>query len=349
MIKYYYNKKLTIRKLDWKQIIRRIKNMGKITKAVIPAAGLGTRFLPATKAQPKEMMPILDKPTLQYIIEEAAESGITDILIINGRGKESIVNHFDRSLELEQQLENAGKIEALEEVREITKLANIFYTRQNEPKGLGHAISLAEPFVQDEAFVVLLGDNVMVSEKPATKQLLDMYEKYQRSIIALMRVSDEDVEKYGIVSGQQEGNAFKIDGMVEKPSKEDAPSNLAIAGRYIIESDIFDILKDTKPGKNNEIQLTDALFTLCQKQDVYGYEYGGKIFDIGNKFGYLTANIEFGLMENGIRDQLENFFLDLVSGDEKLQKEMKDRIKKEILNNENARKELREVLDSYDD
>lgn len=321
--------------------------MGKITKAIIPAAGLGTRFLPATKAQPKEMMPILDKPTLQYIIEEAANSGITDILIINGRGKESIVNHFDRSIELEKQLEVAGKKDALEEVKGISSLANIFYTRQNEPRGLGHAISVAEPFVKNEAFAVMLGDNVMVSEKPATKQLIEKYEEYGRSVIALMKVSDDDVEKYGIISGEMIDDVYKVDGMVEKPRKEDAPSNLAIAGRYIITPEIFDILRETKPGKNNEIQLTDALLSLSKVQSVYGYEYKGEIFDIGNKLGYLIANIKFGLMQDDIRNDLEEFFVDLVAKDEKLRKDVEAKIIKDILKNEALGKELREELDSY--
>lgn len=284
----------------------------RVTKAVIPAAGLGTRFLPATKAQPKEMLPIVDKPTLQYIVEEAKAAGITDILIINGRNKESIVNHFDYSVELEQQLEKSGKQEAINMIREISDGINIFYVRQKEAKGLGHAVSCAKSFAGNEPFAVLLGDDVIVSETPTIGQMIELYEEKQSTILGLMEVSDSEVQKYGIIDGEKlNDHTFKINNMVEKPALEDAPSNFAIIGRYIINPEIFEILENTKPGKNNEIQLTDALLSLSKQEDIYGYCFDGKRYDIGSKLGYVKANLEFGLRDKTIGDKLKEYLKEL--------------------------------------
>lgn len=284
----------------------------KVRKAVIPAAGMGTRFLPATKAIPKEMLPILDKPTLQYIVEEAYNSGITDILIINGRDKESIVNHFDYSIELENHLEKQGKFEELAEMRAIAEKVNIFYVRQKEAKGLGHAVLCAESFVGDEPFVVLLGDDVIEGEKPATKQLIEKYYEYENTVVALINVDDSDVSKYGIITGDEVADGvFKISNMVEKPSLEEAPSRQAVIGRYVISPKIFEILKNTPPGKGNEIQLTDALLGLTKEESVYGYEFSGDRYDIGNKMGFVHANIELGLRDPEIKNELKEYLKEL--------------------------------------
>lgn len=284
----------------------------KVRKAVIPAAGMGTRFLPATKAIPKEMLPILDKPTLQYIVEEAYNSGITDILIINGRDKESIVNHFDYSIELENHLEKQGKFEELAEMRAIAEKVNIFYFRQKEAKGLGHAVLCAESFVGDEPFVVLLGDDVIEGEKPATKQLIEKYYEYENTVVALINVDDSDVSKYGIITGDEVADGvFKISNMVEKPSLEEAPSRQAVIGRYVISPKIFEILKNTPPGKGNEIQLTDALLGLTKEESVYGYEFSGDRYDIGNKMGFVHANIELGLRDPEIKNELKEYLKEL--------------------------------------
>lgn len=282
----------------------------KITKAVIPAAGLGTRFLPATKAQPKEMLPILDKPTLQYIVEEAYKSGITDILVIIGRGKEPIVNHFDHSIELEAQLEKAKKFKELAEIRSISDKVNIFYVRQKEAKGLGHAILCAKVFCEGEPFAVLLGDDVIYTEKdqPLTKRMMDIYENKNSTVIAGFEVEKENISKYGIISGKREQDfLIKVDGLVEKPDCDDAPSNLAIAGRYIISPKIFEILERTKPGKNNEIQITDALLELLEYEDIYCYKFDDKRYDIGSKLGFVIANLEYGLRDENIRERLKTY------------------------------------------
>lgn len=284
----------------------------KVRKAVIPAAGMGTRFLPATKAIPKEMLPILDKPTLQYIVEEAYNSGITDILIIIGRDKESIVDHFDYSIELENHLEKHGKLEELAEMRGIAEKVNIFYVRQKEAKGLGHAVLCAESFVGDEPFVVLLGDDVIESEKPATKQLIEKFYEYENTVVALINVDDSDVSKYGIITGEEvDEGVFKINDMVEKPSLEEAPSRQAVIGRYVISPRIFEILKNTPPGKGNEIQLTDALLGLTKHESVYGYEFSGDRYDIGNKLGFVHANIELGLRDPEIKNELKAYLKEL--------------------------------------
>ena len=276
----------------------------KVKKAIIPAAGLGTRFLPATKAQPKEMLPIVDKPTIQYIIEEAVASGIEEILIITGRNKKCIEDHFDKSIELELELERAGKSELLELVRNISDMVDIHYIRQKEPRGLGHAIHCAKTFVGNEPFAVLLGDDVVDSETPCLKQLIDCYGEYKTTILGVQTVANENVSKYGIVDGIYiEDRVYKVKDLVEKPSIEEGPSNVAILGRYIITPESFNILENTKPGKNGEIQLTDALKTLISKEAMYAYNFEGKRYDVGDKLGFLQATVEFALKKEELRDE----------------------------------------------
>ena len=276
----------------------------KIRKAIIPAAGLGTRFLPATKAQPKEMLPIVDKPTLQYIIEEAIESGIEEILIITGRNKKSIEDHFDRSVELELELEHKGKVEMLEMVKSISNMVDIHFIRQKEPKGLGHAIYCAKSFVGNEPFAVMLGDDIVYNEgKPCLRQLMDCYDEYKTSVLGVQTVLDGDVDKYGIVDGLKiEGNVTKVKGLVEKPSVDEAPSNMAILGRYIITPSIFEILERTKPGKGGEIQLTDALLELMSEEAIYAYNFEGRRYDVGDKLGFLEAAVEYALRKPELKD-----------------------------------------------
>ncbi len=287
----------------------------KVRKAIIPAAGLGTRFLPATKAQPKEMLPIVDKPTLQYIIEEAVDSGIEEILIITGRNKKSIEDHFDRSIELELELEKAGKNELLDEVRKISDMVNIHYIRQKEPKGLGHAIHCAKSFIGNEPFAVLLGDDIVYSEKPCLKQMIEIYDEYKTTILGVQEVPNEDVNKYGIVDCKLiEDRVYKVKGLVEKPSLTDAPSNIAILGRYIINPAIFEILENTSPGKGGEIQLTDGLKTLAQKEAMYAYNFIGQRYDVGDKQGFLKATVEFALRREDIKDAFLDYLTDLVKG-----------------------------------
>lgn len=280
----------------------------KVRKAIIPAAGLGTRFLPATKAQPKEMLPIVDKPTIQYIIEEAVASGIEEILIVTGRNKKCIEDHFDRSVELELELEKSNKDEMLEMVKEISDIADIHYIRQKEPKGLGHAILCARAFVGDEPFAVLLGDDVVDSEVPCLKQLMDCYDEYKTSILGVQTVPKDDVNKYGIVDGLHiEDRVYKVKNLVEKPAIEEAPSNVAILGRYIITPQIFNILEETKPGKGGEIQLTDALETLISQEAMYAYNFEGKRYDVGDKLGFLQATVEFALKREELREPFMNY------------------------------------------
>ena len=276
----------------------------RIRKAIIPAAGLGTRFLPATKAQPKEMLPIVDKPTLQYIIEECVASGIEEILIITGRNKKSIEDHFDRSVELEMELEKAGKQEMLKMVREISDMVNVHFIRQKQPRGLGHAILCAKTFVGDEPFAVLLGDDVVYNDqKPCLKQLIDCYGEYKTSVLGVQTVNPQDVNKYGIVGGLHiEDRVYKVKELVEKPSVEEAPSNVAILGRYIITPKIFEILENTKPGKGNEIQLTDALLKLIEHEAMYAYDFEGRRYDVGDKLGFLQATVEYALRKEELRD-----------------------------------------------
>ena len=277
----------------------------KVRKAVIPAAGLGTRFLPATKAQPKEMLPIVDKPTLQFIIEEAVASGIEEILIITGRNKSSIENHFDKSVELELELEKAGNEQALEEIRKISDMANIHYIRQKEPRGLGHAIYCAKSFIANEPFAVLLGDDIVQSDnKPCLKQMIEAYDEYKTTILGVQEVPYEDVNKYGIVDGKHiEDRIYKVKNLVEKPNTDEAPSNVAILGRYIINPAIMEAIEETKPGKKGEIQLTDALKILSQREAMYAYVFEGKRYDVGNKLGFLEATVEFALKREDLRDE----------------------------------------------
>ncbi|MBP3917167.1 UTP--glucose-1-phosphate uridylyltransferase GalU [Clostridium sp.] len=300
----------------------------KIRKAIIPAAGLGTRFLPATKAQPKEMLPIVDKPTLQYIIEECVASGIEEILIITGRNKKSIEDHFDKSVELEMELEKSGKLEMLELVREISDMVTIYFVRQKEPKGLGHAIHCAKSFVSDEPFAVLLGDDVVYNEgKPCLKQLIDCYEEYGTSVLGVQTVPTTDISKYGIIGGiQVDDRVYKIEDMVEKPSLEEAPSNVAILGRYIITSKIFEILENTTPGKGGEIQLTDGLLQLLKEEPMYAYNFEGRRYDVGDKLGYLQATIEYALRKDELKESFEKYLKETLR--DALMESLKERLNK---------------------
>lgn len=277
----------------------------KVRKAIIPAAGLGTRFLPATKAQPKEMLPIVDKPTIQYIVEEAIDSGIEDILIITGRNKRAIEDHFDKSIELEEELKRKSNHDLLNLVQDISNLVNIHYIRQKEPKGLGHAIYCAKSFIGDEPFAVLLGDDIVDAEIPCLKQLVDIYSEYKTTVIGVQQVPDEDVSKYGIVSCKQvDERVFKVNDLVEKPELEKAPSNVAILGRYIITPQIFKHLENAVPGKGGEIQLTDALKGLMEHEAMYAYDFVGKRYDVGNKLGFLQATLEFALKRDDLKDEV---------------------------------------------
>lgn len=280
----------------------------RIRKAIIPAAGLGTRFLPATKAQAKEMLPIVDKPTLQYIIEEAIESGIEEILIVTGRNKKSIEDHFDRSVELELELEKKGKIEMLNMVQDISNMVNICYIRQKEPKGLGHAVYCAKSFIGNEPFAVLLGDDIVDSETPCLKQMISAYDEYKTSILGVQEVARENVDKYGILDVKHiEDRVYKVKDMVEKPALDEAPSNIAILGRYIITPEIFSILENQAPGKGGEIQLTDALKTLATKEAIYAYNFQGRRYDVGDKLGFLQATVDFALKRPELRDDFISF------------------------------------------
>ncbi|MBD7912160.1 MULTISPECIES: UTP--glucose-1-phosphate uridylyltransferase GalU [Clostridium] len=280
----------------------------KIRKAIIPAAGFGTRFLPATKAQPKEMLPIVDKPTIQYIVEEAVASGIKEILIITGRNKRAIEDHFDKSVELEDELENNDKEELLKLVQNISNLVDIYYIRQKEPRGLGHAVSLAKTFVGDEAFAVMLGDDIVDSNVPCLKQLMSSYDQYKTTILGVQPIDMADVVKYGIIDGVKiEDDVYKVKDMIEKPKKEEAPTNIAVLGRYIITPSIFDVLEKIEPGRGGEIQLTDALKEIAKREAVYAYCFKGKRYDVGDKFGFLEANIDFALKREDLRDKLTSY------------------------------------------
>lgn len=295
--------------------------MVKIRKAVIPAAGLGTRVLPATKAQPKEMLVIVDKPALQYLVEELVTAGIEEILIITGRNKGSIENHFDYSYELEKTLEENGKKSLLKIVNSISEMSNIYYVRQKKPLGLGHAISCAEAFIGDEPFVVLLGDDIIYTDKekgqsPVTKQLIEKYEELQGgTILGVQEVAKKNVSKYGIIKPltQIDDKTVVVEDFIEKPTIEEAPSNLAALGRYVLEPKIFSYLKNTKPGKGGEIQLTDAI--LAMKNDgekLYAYNFDGLRYDTGDKFGMFVANVEFGLRHEELKDRVREYLKDLV-------------------------------------
>lgn len=287
--------------------------MATIKKAIIPAAGLGTRFLPATKAQPKEMLPIVDKPTIQYIVEEAVASGIEDIIIVTGRTKKAIEDHFDKSVELEMELEKKHNQELLEVARSVSQIANIYYIRQKEPKGLGHAVLTARTFIGNEPFAVLLGDDVIDSEKPALKQMIEIYEKYQSSVLGVQTVERKDVHKYGIVDGVQlENRVYKVSDMVEKPSIDVAPSNVAVLGRYIITPQIFDFLEKQEVGAGGEIQLTDALNKLAKVEEMYAYDFIGRRYDVGNKMGFLQATVEFALKRPELREEFKDYLKTII-------------------------------------
>ncbi|MEY8733663.1 UTP--glucose-1-phosphate uridylyltransferase GalU [Peribacillus frigoritolerans] len=282
--------------------------MKKITKAIIPAAGLGTRFLPATKAMPKEMLPIVDKPTIQYIVEEAVASGIEDIIIVTGKGKRAIEDHFDYAPELEQNLLEKGKVELLNKVQYSSKLANIHYIRQKEPKGLGHAVWCARKFIGDEPFAVLLGDDIVQSETPCLKQLINQFEETNNSIIGVQTVPKEETNRYGIIDpAVQDGRLYQVENFVEKPALGTAPSNLAIMGRYILTPEIFSMLDQQEAGAGGEIQLTDAIQQLNQTQQVFAYDFEGKRYDVGEKLGFVKTTIEFALQNEEIKDDLVKF------------------------------------------
>lgn len=292
--------------------------MSKIKKAVIPAAGLGTRFLPATKAQPKEMLPIVDKPTLQYIIEEAVNSGIEEILIITGRNKKSIEDHFDKSVELELELEKKGDEKKLKMVREISNMIDIHYIRQKEPRGLGDAIYCAKSFIGNESFAVILGDDVVDSKTPCLKQLMDVHDEYGTTVVGVQRVNRNLTDKYGIIDGKQiDDDLFLVKNLIEKPPIDKAPSDIAILGRYILSPDILDILATQKAGIGGEIQLTDAIKTLSETQAVYAYIFEGKRYDVGDKIGFLNATVEFALKREDLRDEFLRDLKDIVERYEK--------------------------------
>jgi len=279
-----------------------------IKKAVIPAAGLGTRFLPATKAQPKEMLPVVDKPTIQYVVEEAVRAGIEEILIITGRNKQSIEDHFDRNIELEAALERKGKNEELQDIKRISELANIFYIRQKEPLGLGHAVLCARRFIGSEPFAVLLGDDIIHARVPCIGQLAGVHAEKGGTILGVQHVGWDHVHKYGNVdSGGENGPVVRVKELVEKPERAEAKSDLAVLGRYIIDPEIFTILEETPPGSGGEIQLTDALNTLASRAPVWAYTFEGRRYDVGDRFGYLEATIEYALRREDLAPDLKEF------------------------------------------
>jgi UTP--glucose-1-phosphate uridylyltransferase len=287
--------------------------MTKVRKAVIPAAGLGTRFLPATKSQPKEMVPVIDKPTIQYVVEEAVGAGITDILVITGRGKRAIEDHFDRNFELEFYLEEGKKHEELEQVQAISEMADIHYIRQRDPLGLGHAVSVARQHVGSEPFAVLLGDDIMVDDSRLLRSMLDVYERYGRSVVAVLEVAREDIKNYGCVTPEtMEENLVRVRSIVEKPKPQDAPSNLAVIGRYVFTPEIFDALDRITPGAGGELQLTDAISLLLETQTVFGYSFETGRYDIGKKIDFLRATVELALDRPDLGDEFKAFLADLV-------------------------------------
>lgn len=287
----------------------------KIRKAVIPAAGFGTRFLPATKSQPKEMLPIVDTPTIQYVVEEAVKSGITEILMVIGKSKRAIEEHFYRNLELESELRDKGKDAELKSIQEISDLANIHWVWQKELKGLGDAVMYARSYVGDEPFALLLGDTLIGSadpDRPVTQQLIDVFRRYQESAVAVEEVPHEKVERYGIVGGKPIADGlYLLDELIEKPKASEAPSDLAIAGRYVFTPEIFEYLAEAKPGKNGEIQLTDSMAKLLKKRAMYGLQFQGTRYDIGNKLDFLKTNIVFGLQREDIGPRLRTFLKEL--------------------------------------
>ncbi|WP_079910757.1 UTP--glucose-1-phosphate uridylyltransferase GalU [Paenibacillus sp. 32352] len=285
----------------------------KIRKAVIPAAGLGTRFLPATKAQPKEMLPIVDKPAIQYIVEEAVQSGIESIIIVTGRNKTSIEDHFDKSFELEQTLQQKGKLDLLNEVQRISEMASIHYIRQKEPLGLGHAILCAHQFIGDEPFAVLLGDDIMVSDTPALQQMIHVYEAFDAQVVGVQQVDRSEVNKYGIIApAKQHRQVYEVGDLVEKPDPGSAPSHIAIMGRYILKPSIFSYLESIERGAGNEYQLTDALRVACKQEQLLALDVAANRYDIGDKLGYMKAIAEIGLQRKELRPQLLSYLQQLV-------------------------------------
>ncbi|WP_163182659.1 UTP--glucose-1-phosphate uridylyltransferase GalU [Neobacillus sedimentimangrovi] len=292
--------------------------MKKVRKAIIPAAGLGTRFLPATKAMPKEMLPIVDKPTIQYIVEEAVASGIEDIIIVTGKGKRAIEDHFDMAAELERNLIEKEKYDILEKVQYSSNLADIHYIRQKEPKGLGHAVWCARNFIGNEPFAVLLGDDIVQSEIPCLKQLINQYEETLSSVIGVQQVPDSETHRYGIIEPHsQEGRRYQVSNFVEKPKMGTAPSNLAIMGRYVLTPEIFMFLDRQETGAGGEIQLTDAIQKLNQIQRVFAYDFEGKRYDVGEKFGFVKTTIEFAIQHQDLHDEMLEYLKNLVSTYEK--------------------------------
>jgi UTP--glucose-1-phosphate uridylyltransferase len=275
----------------------------RVRKAVFPAAGLGTRFLPATKAQPKEMLPLVDKPTIQYVVEEAVASGLEEIVLVTGRNKRAIEDHFDAAFELEYYLQDRGKTEELSQIKTISELATVSYVRQKEPLGLGHAILCARALVGDEPFGVFLGDDIIVSQTPCMRQLLDAYARHDGPVVAVMRIPGEDIGRYGVIKPRPlGGNVYEVLDMVEKPAPQDAPSDLAIIGRYVLTPDLFPILADTPPDARGEIQLTNGLRTLRQRRPIYALEFEGTRYDTGDKLGFLKATVAFALARPDLRD-----------------------------------------------
>jgi len=287
----------------------------RVRKAIIPAAGLGTRFLPATKSVPKELLPIVDTPTIQYIVQEVHAAGIETLILVTGKGKSAIVDHFDLNLELERKLEADGKHDLALRLNEQANLVKVVSTRQQQPRGLGHAVLCAKEIIGDEPFAVLLGDDIVDASVPCTKQMIDVFERHQKSVVALMPVDEGDVPKFGICGGKTlSEREIEITTMVEKPKLAEAPSNLAIVGRYILTPEIFSILEETKPGKGGEIQLTDAMNTLRERSGFVGYRFDGKRYDAGDKFGFLQANIAYGLKNSETSEKLKEYMRELVAG-----------------------------------
>jgi len=285
----------------------------KIRKAVFPAAGLGTRFLPATKSQPKEMLPLVDKPVIQYVVEEAMASGVETLIIVTGRGKNAIEDHFDVSYELEKILEGRGKTELLEQVRAISKMVSVCYVRQKEALGLGHAILVAQPLVGNEPFAVLLGDDIISAEVPCTLQMAEVYEKYQSSVLATQVVEGPQISQYGVIKGNPiskgsgDPRVYNVEDLIEKPAYLEAPSNLAIIGRYILTPEIFNVLENTPPDKSGEIQLTNGLKKLLELQPIHAYRFDGKRYDAGDKLGFLKATVEFALKREDLGEEFRNY------------------------------------------
>lgn len=288
----------------------------RVRKAVIPAAGLGTRLLPVTKSMPKEMLPIVDKPVIHYVVEEAVKAGINDIVIITGKGKRAIEDYFDRSFELEFYLREKGKVEELKQIEEIGEMVDIYYVRQKKPLGLGDAILYAEKHVNGEPFAVLLGDDIIISENPAIKQLIEIFERFNTPVLGVEKVPWENVSRYGIMVGKEiQKGLYGVQSLIEKPSKEEASSNIAIVGRYVLTPEVFDALKEVKPGKGGEIQLTDALGLLIEKgTKMFAKEIEGKRYDVGTKLGFIIANIEVALVRKDLRDDLKSHLKDVIKG-----------------------------------